>query len=152
MDDLAAGWQQLAAAEGRLLSIRDELGRLRASRRRSATQRDLLVGTALFGLLNKVFACLENAQQDAQLPWAVFPRVPAPVVEHRRYNSSRKRRHLNQPATILDSRKDPRISQSPLRHRQVLSLPLADAMGCGLMPSGPSLPGAQSDSRVRAAA
>jgi hypothetical protein len=45
----------------------------------------------LFGLLNKVFACLANAQQDAQLPRVVFPRVPTPVVEHTRYNSSRKR-------------------------------------------------------------
>lgn len=40
--------------------------RLRASLRRSATQRDLLVGTGLIGLPNKVFACLENAQEDAQ--------------------------------------------------------------------------------------
>jgi hypothetical protein len=64
---------------------------------------------ALFSLLNKVFACLENAQQDAQLPRAVFPRVPAPVVEHTRYNSSRKRRQLNQPAAAEAGRKDPRF-------------------------------------------
>jgi len=30
-------------------------------------QRDLLLGTGLFGLLNEVFVCLGNAQQNAQL-------------------------------------------------------------------------------------
>jgi hypothetical protein len=72
-------------------------GRLRASHRRSATQRDLLVGTGLIWS-TKFSRGLENAQQDAQLPRAVFPRVPAPVVEHTRYNSSRKRRRFRQPA------------------------------------------------------
>ena len=81
--------------------------RLPASRRRSATAARLLLGTGLICLLSEVFACLGNAQQDAQLPRAVFPRVPASAVEHTRYNSSRKRRQLKQPASPLRAGKDP---------------------------------------------
>ncbi len=49
-----------------------------------------------------------NAQQDAQLRRAIFPRVIGLVVEHTRYDSSRKRRQLNQPAVMLRPGKDPR--------------------------------------------
>jgi len=49
-----------------------------------------------------------NTQQDAQVLVAALLRETAPVVEHTRYNSSRKRRPLNQPATTQGCGKDPR--------------------------------------------
>jgi hypothetical protein len=64
-----------------------------------------------FGLRLRPFG---NAQQDAQVLGAILPRVSAPVVEHTRYNSSRKRRPLNQPAGIAVLWKDPAKTLSVL--------------------------------------
>ena len=94
--------------------------RLPASRRRSATAARFAARHGAFG----------NAQQDAQLPRAIFPRVIGLVVEHTRYDSSRKRRQLDQPATTLTPRKDPRKKHgiaSPSKHSYWRGAPPAAA-------------------------